>query len=279
MNDSYLFTIPEKGALSLQWAKDISKNLFIIFEKESEINSYITNNNLFQKDNEKKLNNTLLNVIQTYSSMIEKAATTADIYRSYLYLYNNMQQFLQMDSFDMNICFNLQRPQKIWNDLLRRNCDEYSDIKEESQIKALCPSAPSYIDKKLQDILGANYYTLLGFAMLTLFTKDNKIYQYFLTIYSDTIGKEVYEQIEKWTKIRITREQKIYSDDKKKLSLLFQDIQEEYEKWKNSNFEYAVFICKLLRELRLAVLSFYKNITVWNKEFDFCKKLSEIKLD
>ena len=37
MNDSYLFTIPEKGALSLQWAKDISKNLFIIFEKESEI--------------------------------------------------------------------------------------------------------------------------------------------------------------------------------------------------------------------------------------------------
>ena len=115
--------------------------------------------------------------------------------------------------------------------------------------------------------------------MLTLFTKDNKIYQYFLTIYSDTIGKEVYEQIEKWTKIRITREQKIYSDDKKKLPLLFQDIQEEYEKWKNSNFEYAVFICKLLRELRLAVLSFYINITVWNKEFDFCKKLSEIKLD
>ena len=86
MNDSYLFTIPEKGALSLQWAKDISKNLFIIFEKESEINSYITNNNLFQKDNEKKLNNTLLNVIQTYSSMIEKAATTADIYRSYYLL-------------------------------------------------------------------------------------------------------------------------------------------------------------------------------------------------
>ena len=70
----------------------------------------------------------------------------------------------------------------------------------------------------------------------------------------------------------------IYLQFQKKV-LLFQDIQEEYEKWKNSNFEYAVFICKLLRELRLAVLSFYKNITVWNKEFDFCKKLSEIKLD
>lgn len=278
MNDSYLFTISEKGALSLRWAKDISKNLFIIFEKKYKIDSYITNNNLLQKDNEKELNNTLLNIIQTYSSMIEKAATTVDVYRSYSYLYNKIQQSLHLNTFDMRNCFSFQHPQKIWNELIRENCEEYSDI-EESQIKTLCPAAPSYIDKKLQDILGANYYTLLGFAMLTLFTKDNKIYQYFLTIYSDTIRKEVYEQIEKWTKIRITREQNIYSDDKKKLPLLFQDIQEEYEKWKNSNFEYAVFICKLLRELRLNVLSFYKNITVWNKEFDFCKKLSEIKLD
>ena len=278
MNDSYLFTIPEKGALSLRWAKDISKNLFIIFEKKYKIDSYITNNNLLQKDDEKELNNTLLNIIQTYSSMIEKAATTVDVYRSYSYLYNKIQQSLYLDTFDMRNCFGFQHPQKIWNELIRENCEEYSNI-EESQIKTLCPAAPSYIDKKLQDILGANYYTLLGFAMLTLFTKDNKIYQYFLTIYSDIIGKEVYEQIEKWTKIRITREQNIYSDDKKKLPLLFQDIQEEYEKWKNSNFEYAVFICKLLRELRLNVLSFYKNITVWNKEFDFCKKLSEIKLD
>lgn len=278
MNDSYLFIIPEKGALSLRWAKDIGKNLFIIFEKKYKIDSYITNNNLLQKDDEKELNNTLLNVIQTYSSMIEKAATTVDIYRSYSYLYSKIQQSLHLSSFDMRNCFSFQHPQKIWNELIRENCEEYSNI-EENQIKTLCPSAPSYIDKKLQDVLGANYYTLLGFAMLTLFTKDNKVYQYFLTIYSDTIGKEIYEQIEKWTKIRITREQKIYSDDKKKLPLLFQDIQEEYEKWKNSNFEYTVFICKLLRELRLAVLSFYKNITVWNKEFDFCKKLSEIKLD
>lgn len=278
MNDSYLFTIPEKGALSLRWAKDISKNLFIIFEKKYKIDFYITNNNLLQKDEEKELNNTLLNIIQTYSSMIEKAATTADVYRSYSYLYNKIQQSLHLDAFDMRNCFGFQHPQKIWNELIRENCEEYSNI-EENQIKTLCPSAPSYIDKKLQDILGANYYTLLGFAMLTLFTKDNKIYQYFLTIYSDTIGKEVYEQIEKWTKIRITREQNIYSDDKKKLPLLFQDIQEEYEKWKNSNFEYAIFICKLLRELRLDVLSFYKNITIWNKEFDFCKRLSEIKLN
>lgn len=84
MNDSYLFTIPEKGALSLRWAKDISKNLFIIFEKKYKIDFYITNNNLLQKDDEKELNNTLLNIIQTYSSMIEKAATTVDVYRSYI---------------------------------------------------------------------------------------------------------------------------------------------------------------------------------------------------
>lgn len=244
-----------------------------------EIDFYITNNNLFQKDNEKELNNILLNAIQVYSSMIEKATTTADIYRCYSYLYNKIQQSLHLDSFDMRNSFNLQHPQRIWNDFIKKNCNEYKDVKEENQIKTFCPSTPPYIDKKLQDILGANYYTLLGYAMLTLFTKDNRTYQYFLTVYSGVVGKELYEKIEKWTKIRISKEQKIYSDDRRKLSDLFQNIQEEYNEWKNSNFEYAVFICKLLRELRLTILSFYKNATVWNKEFDLCQKLLEIELN
>ena len=287
MINEKLFTTPlKRGTLSIEWAKNISRRLsFLIktrLESEDYINCYL---HIFTIEKEENRCEQAQKILERYDSTLrdiekENIGTPSNIFHNYLFLMDGFKNIFEASEKDLLYYFKIQPLARVWEDFIMENCKEYSETIAKQETYSFLVESSEELKEELQSILGGNYLTLPAMGMLKLFSHDKEAYEYFLSIYSTETGTYLYKEIKEWFLIHLTKDGRLYSYSTTKQSFINFCLRFFREKasWKRSKEQCADFVCKLMEEMRLILLSSSReDITIWNDDYECLQAISKLE--
>lgn len=281
MDNKELFSLRDNGILSKEWAQKINDQYQYLLSKRIEgLNSYATK--ALTKEEKKKITSlkNLLKLFCLFENKIKDAKTAIDIYEDYETLYYSVAEACGYTFSEVYYFLKLPYPFHIWEKFWQENSTEYNEtLSEDKSFFGKAQGVLFQISKTMRDIMDDNYYTLMALAMCRIFTHDDALYNYFMSIYSTEKGECLFLEMKKWFIIRVTKEGKLYSNATAMLRNFCNNFQQDYSRWKKSKAEYAKFICAVLKEMRAILINMFKETSVWNSNYDVYRTLLKAEVD
>lgn len=281
MDDKELFSLKDNGILSKEWAQKISDQYQYLLSKRVEgLNHHITKALTKEEKKEVALLENLLELFCSFENKIKESATAIDIYEDYKTLYRSVADACGYTVPEVYYFLKLPYPFHIWEKFLQENSVEYNEASnDDKSFFGKAQGVSFQINKTMRDIMDDNYYTLMALAMCRIFTRDDALYNYFMSIYSTETGECLFLEMKKWFIIRVTKEGKLYSNATAMLRNFCNNFQQDYSRWKKSKAEYAEFICAVLKEMRAILINMFKETSVWNSNYDVYRTLLKAEVD
>lgn len=280
-DDKELFLLPDDGILSKEWAQKINDQYQYLLSKRIEgLNFYTTKALTKEEKKEITLLENLLKIFSLFENKIKESKTAIDIYEDYRTLYYNVADTCGYRFSDVYYFLRMPYPFHIWEKFLQESSTEYNEtLKDDKSFFGKAHGVSFQVSKTMRDIMDDNYYTLVALAMCRIFTRDDVLYNYFMSIYSTETGKQLFLEMKDWLIIRVTKEGKLYSNATAMIRNFYNNFQHDYSHWKKSKKEYAEFIRAVLKEMRVILINMYKKASIWNSNYEAYQTLLRAEVD